>query len=265
MAAQTETTVDFTQTHKDNAAWWNESAGWYGERDEAEDIASFRGGGNALLDSERQLLGDLAPWCKRAIHLQCSHGRDGLSLLRQGAGEVVGVDISERLLAVARRKTDALGAAARWVQSDILETPHDLDGTADLVYTGKGALCWMMDLGAWARVVARLLTPGGRFFVHESHPLDWVWDTNSAAYALDPEHGDYFSTQSRNRLFTAVTQSRPQYRQWTLAEIVNSLIAAGLSIEALMEYPEPFWGQFPHMPDDTLHRLPHAFALLARK
>ena len=256
--------MDVTRIHQDNAAFWDETAAWYAERDEAEDIAFLRAGGNALAEAERRILGDLAPWCKRAVHLQCSHGRDAISLLRQGAAEVVGIDISARLLAAARRKAEALGVRACFVQADILETPHDLDGTADLVYTGKGALCWMMDLGAWARVVARLLRPGGLFFVHEAHPLDWVWDTHAEGYVLDPDHGDYFSLEPRQRLFTPAVRNAPRYRQWTLGDVVNALVGAGLSVESLSEHPEPFWSQFPHVSEDTLRRLPHTFTLTAR-
>ena len=65
----------------------------------------------------------------------------------------MGIDISEVMIEVARRKSEALAAPAAWHCCDILETPAELDGTADLVYTGRGALLWMMDLPAWARVV----------------------------------------------------------------------------------------------------------------
>ena len=88
-------------------------------------------------------------------------------------------------------KSDALGARARWVRADVLETPHDLDGTADLVYTGRGALCWMTDLDAWAAVVARLLRPGGRLVLFEGHPLDFMWETEASGYALR-EGASYF-------------------------------------------------------------------------
>jgi len=60
-------------------------------------------------------------------------------------------------------------------------------------------------------------------------------------------------------------KAQPQYRQWTLAEIVNSLIVAGLRVERLEEYGEPFWDQFPNLPPQTLRLLPHSFALLASK
>ena len=250
--------------HKESGAFWDEIAGWYGERDEVEATEFLRGGGNFLLDSEKSLLGNLTPWCGRAIHLQCSRGDDALSLWHQGAAQIVGVDISARLLTVARRKGEALNAPTTWHCCDVLETPPALNGTADLVYTGKGALCWMMDLDKWAAVAARLLVPGGRLFIHESHPLDWVWDMEAAGYALDRDHGDYFSQKPRERLFTD-TEATPRYRQWTLAQVVNSIIGAGLVLDHLQEYPETFWEQFPNIPADTLHRLPHAFALLAHK
>jgi SAM-dependent methyltransferase len=257
--------MDILAIHKETGAFWNTITDWYGERDEAEATLYLQSGGNYLYEHEQKLLGDLSQWCKRAIHLQCSHGNDALSLLRQGAAEVVGVDISERLLAVAGRKTQALGAQATWYCCDIVQTPSVLDRTADLVYTGKGALCWMMDLAAWAAVVARLLVPGGRLFIYEGHPLDWVWNTDAEDYRLDEHYGYYFSEECRTSLFSSVTEATPRYRQWTLGQIVTTLIEAGLVLERLDEYPEPFWRQFRHIPEETLHRLPHSFALLARK
>jgi SAM-dependent methyltransferase len=256
--------MDILATHHETGVFWNEIAHWYGERDESESIDFLRRGGSYLHRHEQTLLGDLTPWCGRAIHLQCSHGNDALSLLRQGAAEVVGVDISERLLAVARRKTLALDAPATWHHCDVLLTPEDLNGTADLVYTGKGALCWMMDLDAWAAVAARLLKPGGRLFLYESHPLDWVWDTESQDYVLDQQYGNYFSEEFRERLFSE-TSATPRHRQWPLGRIVNTVIGSGLVLDQLNEHPEPFWGQFPNIPPETLHRLPHTFSLLAHK
>lgn len=254
-----------SQIHADNAVWWNETASWYAPKEVDEGLETLRVGGNLLDESERELLGDLATWCGRAIHLQCSHGREALSLLNLGAREVVGVDISDKMLEAARRRSDELGAKASWVCSDVLNAPTELDATADLVYTGKGATCWMMDLDAWAAVVVRLLKPGGRFFIYEGHPLDWVWDTNAAGYQLDAHHGDYFDQGYRDRAFMAKTQNQPHYRQWTLADTMNSLIRAGLIIDHLGEYSEPFWGQFPNIPNETLKRLPHTFSILAHK
>jgi SAM-dependent methyltransferase len=266
--------MDIEDTHRQTGAAWNETAAIY-ERDEERDIAMLRAGGNSLLEPERENLGDLSPWCSRAIHLQCSGGTDALSLWRLGAAEVVGIDISERMIASARRKSAALGAPAAWYVSDVLQPPAELDGTADLVYTGRGALPWMMDLQAWAAVVHRLLVPGGRLLIFEGHPLDWVWDTEADSYRLDEARGDYFATNVKvdtrwpapflNSLPDDAERPRAWERQWTLGDILNSLTAAGLLLDRFREYPLLYWNQFPNLPEDLARRLPHTFALLMRK
>jgi len=233
---------DLTALHAETGAAWDETAANY-ERDLAEDTAFLREGGSTLLAPERRILGDLSAWCGRAIHLQCSGGNDALSLLQLGAKEIVGVDISPRMIGVARRKGEALEAPASWVCSDVLETPHELDGTADLVYTGRGALPWIIDINAWAQVVARLLKSGGKLFVFEGHPLDWVWDTNAPEYRLDAAHGDYFSNALNDQRWPMpfldrqeppAEAPRSREHQWTLG-------------------------------DDLARRLPHTFSLLMRK
>jgi SAM-dependent methyltransferase len=261
--------------HAETGAVWNETAAIY-ERDEARDIEQLRKGESTLMDPERRILGDLRAWCRRAIHLQCAAGTDTLSLLGQGAGEVVGVDISERMIRVATRKARALGAPASWYCCDVLQTPHELNGTADLVYTGRGAIPWIMDLTAWARVVARLLKTGGRFYLFEGHPLDWVWDQNGSEYRFDVRNGDYFTdkvlTDRGWPMWSTPVENHPRKkemhvheRQWTLGPIMNSLIVAGLRLERFEEYPEPFWDQFKKIPPDLLRRLPHTFSLSMRK
>ncbi len=99
--------------HTETGATWDVTAGIY-ERDEQKDIDLLRSGGSSLHAIEQRQLGDLSGWCARAIHLQCAGGTDTLSLWKMGAAEVVGVDISEKMIAVARRKSSALGAPARW-------------------------------------------------------------------------------------------------------------------------------------------------------
>lgn len=136
--------------HQSNRAGWNEGAAAY-EAAVEENIAFLRAGGTNFVAPEYAYLQNLSAWCRRAIHLQCAGGGDTLSLWNLGAQEVVGVDISEKMLDCARRKSEALDAPAQWIHADILETPHSLDGTADLVYTGRGALNWIMDIRAWHR------------------------------------------------------------------------------------------------------------------
>jgi ubiquinone/menaquinone biosynthesis C-methylase UbiE len=262
----------YRKYHQQTGIAWDVTAAIY-ERDETNDLALLRSGGNSLLSVEQRSLQGLNTWCTRAIHLQCAGGTDTLSLWQMGAAEVVGVDISEKMIEVARHKSTALGAPARWVCTDVLDTPHELDGTADLVYTGKGALPWMMDIQAWAGVVARLLKPGGKLYVFEGHPLDWVWDMQADDYQFSAQTGNYFdglvATDRGWPMFSVAIEEHPNKdqlhvheRQWTLGAILNSLVAAGLQLVCFEEYPDLFWNQFPNLPADLACRLPHTFSLL---
>jgi SAM-dependent methyltransferase len=268
--------MEARERHQANRAAWNEAAARYA-REIEEDVAFIRAGGRSLEAPELRFLTDLAAWCRRAVHLQCAGGRDTLSLWSHGAAEVVGIDISERMIECARRKSALLGAPARWYCCDVLDAPRALDGTADLVYTGRGALCWIMEIDAWARVAARLLRPGGRLYVFEGHPLDWVWDQASSELRLDPRYGNYFQQEvvedqgwpeqyiPAECVPPVERQARKYERQWTLGRIMNALVDAGLLLERFEEHPEQFWNVLPNVPREVADRLPHTFSLLMRR
>jgi SAM-dependent methyltransferase len=264
--------MDVGAMHEGNRDAWDRTArGGYGGDIEG-DVALLRGGGTSLMDAEIRLLGDLRG-CGRAVHLQCSHGMEALSLLGRGVGEVVGIDISDEMLALAKRKSDLLGAKARWIRADVLETPRELDGTADLVYTGRGAIPWMLDLDAWAAVVARLLKPGGRLLLFEGHPLDFLWEETAERYVLR-EGATYFPdapAPERGFPYEAAQRAEPgrpvrlTSRAWTIGQTVTAVVGAGLRVERLEELPEPFWDQFKRIDPRELARLPHTFGLVASR
>jgi SAM-dependent methyltransferase len=268
-----EEAADPSVMHAANRAAWDEAAeryeGWFDES-----VAEIRSGGSNLFPVERRLIGDLRGRCRRAIHLQCAGGRDTLALWTQGADEVVGVDFSPRMLDLARRLTEATGAPARWILCDVLDTPHDLDGTADLVYTGRGSLIWLQDLDAWAAVVVRLLSPTGRFVLFEGHPIEWLFDADAdghwtvtdydyfggaeASKGWSPEYIDHLSIDERN-------QSWKFARAWTLGEVVTSLLRAGLRIDELAEHPVDWWGGHGDVRPDERGRFPLSFSVVGRR
>lgn len=262
--------MDVRSLHEGNRDAWNRTAKTVYESSVDSDIQFLRGGGVALMDAEIPLL---AKPGGRVIHLQCSHGLDALSLLNLGFDEAVGIDISEEMLAQAQRKSDELKGNATWMRSDVLQTPAVLDETADLVYTGKGAICWVMNLDTWAATVARLLKPGGRLFLFEGHPLDFAWQEDASEFVLREDGGYFMPAPSPERGFPyhAALRSDPSApvnltsRVWTIGEVVTAVIGAGLKVIHLEEFPEPFWDQFKQILPDTLRRLPHTFALIATK
>ena len=259
--------------HASNRAAWDEAAeryeGWF-----EESVAEIRSGGSNLFPVEQRLIGDLHGRCRRAIHLQCAGGRDSLALWRLGAEEVVGVDFSPRMLDLAHRLTEATGAPARWVLADVVDTPHELDGTGDLVYTGRGSLIWLHDLDAWAAVVVRLLSPTGRFVLFEGHPVEWLFDVDAdghwtvtdydyfggteASKGWSPEYIDHLSLDERD-------QSWKFARAWTLGEVVTGLLRAGLRIEELAEHPVDWWGGHRDARPEERGRIPLSFSIVGRR
>ena len=266
---------EIQKLHQANRAGWNEGAEAY-EADVEERIAFLRGGGQNFCPPELEFLTDLDKWCHRAVHLQCAGGTDTLSLWNRGAKEVIGIDISDRMIAVARRKSEALSAPAKWFCTDVLEAPKELDGTADLVYTGRGALCWIMNLDLWAGVVARLLRPGGKLYIFEGHPVSDLWTLEDDHYVLDAEYGHYFNdgpiassgwpSTYIGDLDRPIEEHATKYeRVWRMDQIVNAVLDAGLRLVRLKEHPDLYWDRFPNMPPDLVRRLPQTFSLLAER
>jgi SAM-dependent methyltransferase len=267
-------TADARAMHAANRAAWDEAAeryeGWF-----AEAVELIGSGGSNLFGVEHDLLGDLRAGrgTARAIHLQCAGGRDTLSLWNAGAREVVGIDFSPRMLELARRLSDAVGAPARWIEVDVLDAPHELDGTADLVYTGRGSLLWLHDLDAWARVVRRLLASGGRFVCFEGHPAEWLFDADADGHLIATDY-DYFGGVEASRGWAPEyidrlsvpdgAQHWKYARAWTLGEIVTAVAGAGLRVERLEEYPVDWWAGHRDLRPEDRGRIPLSFGLVAR-
>jgi SAM-dependent methyltransferase len=268
--ASPDEAADVRAMHAANRAAWDEAAeryeGWF---DEAVEL--IRSGGSNLFPVEMDLIGDLHGRCRRAIHLQCAGGRDTLSLWSLGADEVVGIDFSPRMLDLARRLAAATGAPATWVECDVLDVPHDLDGTADLLYTGRGAIIWLQDLDAWAGVLARLLAPGGRLVIFDGHPAEWLFDGGpdgrwvltdydyfggpEASRGWAPEYIDHLSVDEDD-------QSWKFARAWTLGEIVTALLRAGLRLERVTEHPVDWWAGHRDVRPEERGRVPLSFSVV---
>ncbi len=264
--------------HESNRANWNEGALAY-TQDITTTVAFIRAGKSNLAAVERSNLGDLRTWCRHAVHLQCASGKDTLSLLNEGVERVTGVDISDVHIDNARKTCAALTeqghpVQADWFRCDVLDTPHILDGSADLVYTGRGALCWLHDLNSYARVAARLLKPGGVYHVYDDHPITILFDLEPETYVF--RDASYFGHWEKvagwpcnyvnNRLGDSIQSQSPRFEKgWNLMEIINALIEAGLTIEYLGEYPEAEWNMFPNLKPEVRGIIPLMFSIRARK
>jgi SAM-dependent methyltransferase len=269
-------TVDEVQLrHQSNRAAWNEAAQTYTEENEQR-VRLLRVGESGLHPVERrnlESLGSLSQWCNRAIHLQCASGYDTLSLILEGAREVIGVDISEIHINNARWTTEQLHLPAQWFCCDVLGTPVELNETADLVYTGQGAINWIHDIEAWANVVARLLRKGGVLSLLEDHPASWLFSQESNK--LEASGLNYFAHAEASQGWTneyigdlgkPVGQLATKYeRLWTIADVFQALVKAGLVIEYLGEHPDEYWSAFPKLDEQEKSKIPMTYSIVARK
>ncbi|WP_424184257.1 class I SAM-dependent methyltransferase [Actinokineospora sp. G85] len=228
-------------------------------------------------------LGDLAG--KDVAHLQCHIGSETLAFAARGA-RVTGLDISGASVEAARTIAAEAGLDARYVKADVHAAVSALGGSAyDVVYTGKGAVCYLPDLDAWAGEVAGLLRPGGTFYLVEFHPL-----LNALSPVPSPDgdeslllRHDYLG--GRGAIARAGTHTYTdgpalpeavEHYEWAhgIGEVVTALVGAGLRITLLREterLPWPRWSTMAPTPGgwfalpDAAPRVPLIYALRATR
>ncbi len=239
------------------------------------DLEGFKAGRSTIGPLERAEVGDVEG--KRLLHLQCHFGMDTLSWARLGA-HVVGADFSGEAIGLARSLSEELGIPAEFVCSNVYDLPDMLEGEFDVVFTSHGVLLWLPDLVPWARVIDHFLAPGGFFYIAESHPVlrtvreregeliveDAYFAAGPSTYVADGSYADP----------TAILANKTSHEwQHPLGEVIDALVAVGLRIDFLHEYPFAVSRRLPSMqqgddgywrlPDDE--RLPLLFTLRAWK
>ena len=222
-------------------AWWDERApahaasSDYAVRRMIDDADMLSG----VVQFDRPRLGDVRGL--RGIHLQCHIGTDTASLARLGA-RMTGLDFSPAAVAIARSIAAEAGLDIDYVESDVYGAADILaPDSFDLVYTGVGALIWLPDIDRWARVVARLLRPGGRLFLREGHPVLWAVDEQRTdAIVLSYPYFEHAEPQCFDGSGTYVQIdaefATTETREWDHSEgaLVTALLAADVPLTMLL-------------------------------
>lgn len=233
------------------------------------DVESFKRGRCSLFHVEREEVGNVRG--KKLLHLQCHFGMDTLSWARLGA-EAVGVDFSEEAIKHAEQLAEELNIPCRFICSNIYDLPANLNEQYDIVFTSSGVLCWLPDLSKWADLVAHFVKPGGFFYLHEFHFAAGALCEN-LDYFTNGQPEFYEGTGSYAEPDSPVFTEGVEWRH-TLGDIVSALIAAGLRLEFLHEWPHsvcPFSPDMKQGPDggwydaERPNRFPLMFSLRARK
>jgi len=263
---------------KTNREHWNELAS-INVKSDFYDVEGFKKGNLSLLPIERGELGDVTG--KSLLHLQCHFGLDTLSWARLGA-KVTGVDFSDKSIDLARAIARETGIESEFLCSDVYDLPNVLDKTFDIVFTSYGVLLWMPDINKWASVVSHFLKPGGTFYIVELHPFVNVFDVGKEVTELKVKY-PYFHSPTPDKWESDGSYADREANlthasyEWThgMSDILNALIASGLKIEFIHEFPYCCYQRFPfmekhndglyHMTGDKEKMIPLMFSLKAIK
>lgn len=208
---------------------------------------------------------------EQALDLGCGQGAVSRALSRAGA-EVTGVDLSPRLIAMAKRR---FASGIRYLVGDA----HGLGFLPDASFDALVCVLVLQNMEPLASVFAecaRLLRPGGRLVAVLSHPAfriprqsGWVWEVKRR---LLYRRVDGYLSERKIPIDMRPFKRPEQEITWTyhrpLQAYVNGLAAAGLVIDVLEEWPshkvsEP--GPRAHAENRARAEFPLFLALRARR
>lgn len=214
----------------------------------------------AQMDRSRQGLAGAGEWHqleplipalegKRVLDLGCGYGWHCKFAAEKGAAQVLGIDLSRRMLAEAERHNADERIVYRCCGLEEYEYPED---AWDCVLSNL-ALHYVADLDGIFALVHRTLVPGGIFLFNIEHPVftagvgqDWVYDGEGRPLYW-PVDG-YFKPGPRQTHFLGCEVEKQHH---TLTQILMGLIRAGFVLEAVEEaQPAPDMLDRPGMADE---------------
>lgn len=207
----------------------------------------------------RAMLPDLSG--KAVLDLGCGFGAFCRFAADEGAKSVLGIDLSEKMLATARARTESPAVTYERGDLDAL----DLKGrTFDVVFSSL-AFHYVADFPALAETIARGLTPGGALVFSVEHPLYAV--RTEPEFATDAAGTRVFLVDDYlgegKRVTSWVVDGVEKYHR-TVATYINALLAAGLTLAAIDE-----WGPGPDLiarnPEYIDHRIRPMFLLMGAR
>ncbi len=204
------------------------------------------------------------PRGRRVLDLGCGAGQLSLHLAEGGAEEVIGVDVSERML--ERARSERSHARITYLRQPMESTTFPA-GRVDLVVSSL-AFHYLADYAGLMRRIGEWLSPAGLLVFSTEHPIflarasddGWIRDADGrpAAWAID-RYGEEGLREEH--------WFRPGVQKYIrmLSTLLNGLVDAGLTIERVVE-PMPTDDQLRDHPDWIHERKRPTFLLVrARK
>jgi SAM-dependent methyltransferase len=225
--------VDAADSVRAARQWWDaEADGYLAEHEGALGAAEWLWGPEGWTEDDLRLLGVVAG--QRVLELGCGAASGARWLAERGA-DVVGLDLSLRMLQHARRLDDECGTVTPTVAAHAGRLPF-ADDTFDLVATAYGALPFVADADRVLREVARVLRPGGLVAFSVTHPVRWALPDDPGHKGLTASRS-YFDRTPYAELDDTGEVSYVEHHR-TIQDWVDLVVGAGLSVVRLVE---PEW------------------------
>ncbi len=174
---------------------------------------------------------------KTVLDLGCGYGWHCIYAAEHGAKAVTGVDISEKMLEVARQQT--LYDNVTYLQAGIEEADFDAD-QFDVVISSL-ALHYIPSFEVVAKNVHRYLKAGGQFIFSVEHPVftaygtqDWYYNEKGEIDHFPVDNYFYEGKRSAHFLGSEVTK----YHK-TLTTYLDGLLTNGFTIDRIVEPTPP--------------------------
>lgn len=199
---------------------------------------------------------------KTVLDLGCGYGWHCIYAAEHGAKAVTGVDLSEKMLEVARQKTTASNVTYQLADISKVEFPEN---TFDVVMSSL-AFHYLESFTDIVQAVQKYLKPKGRFVFSVEHPIftaegnqDWIYDENGKIKYFPVDH--YFEEGKRTASFLGTPVTKYHH---TLTTYIEGLVNNGFTIDHVQEpMPPKNMMDLPGMKDEM--RRPMMLIIAATK
>lgn len=191
---------------------------------------------------------------KCVLDMGCGFGEHCKRFIKEGAKNVIGIDISEKMLEVAKRENaDSRITYVNMAMEDIKQLDEKFD-----VIVSSLAFHYVDDFSKVVAKVYDLLNEGGTFIFSQEHPLCTChsggdrWTRNECGEKLHLNLANYGIEGERESVWF-VDNVKKYHR--TFSTIINTLIDMGFVIEKVVEPipSEEFLEKYPDY-NDLLHK-----------
>ncbi len=211
----------------------------------------------------RKLLPDLSG--KSVLDLGCGYGHNCIDFLTRGAERVVGIDISEKMLSVAKR--ESVHEKIRYINMSMTDIGK-LNEKFDFMYSSL-AFHYVKDFENFSKEMYSALNLGGRLLFSQEHPIITATVDGKGHFNKD-ENGNRISytfsdyNRSGERRVHWYVDGVIKYHR-TFSDIITALAKAGFVVEEICEPTPEEWAieKLPTMAKEYIK--PNFLIVKARK